>query len=256
MKGYKVFNPDWTCKNFKYKVGKTYEIKEKPKCCEIGFHFCKNLVDCFNYYSFNPKNKVAEIEAIGDIDFSEEDSKCSTNKILIVKQLSWFKVLELVNTGTGNTGIHNTGNYNSGNWNSGKYNSGDYNSGDCNSGTYNSGRYNSGNFNSGNYNSGDFNSGDRNLGSCNFGDWNLGNHNFGCFNTEGNQKIKIFNKDSDWTYYTWLFSSARNILNNIPKDIEKRQSWYDNLHLFNKESIKSLPNFDADIFFEITGIKV
>lgn len=211
MKGYKVFNPDWTCRNFKYKVGKTYEIKEKPKCCEIGFHFCKNLVDCFNYYSFNPKNKVAEIEAIGDIDFSEEDSKCSTNKILIVKQLSWFKVLELVNTGTGNTGIHNTGNYNSG---------------------------------------------DRNLGSCNFGDWNLGNHNFGCFNTEGNQKIKIFNKDSDWTYYTWLFSSARNILNNIPKDIEKRQSWYDNLHLFNKESIKSLPNFDADIFFEITGIKV
>ena len=25
MKGYKVFNPDWTCRNFQYEVGKTYE---------------------------------------------------------------------------------------------------------------------------------------------------------------------------------------------------------------------------------------
>lgn len=236
MKGYKVFNPDWTCRDFKYKVGKTYEIKEKPKCCEIGFHFCKNLVDCFNYYSFDPDNKVAEIEAIGDISYSKDNTKCATNKISIIKELSWYEVLEIVNIGKGNTGIYNTGNYNSGNWNSGNHNSG--------------------HFNPGNHNSGNFNSGDWNLGSCNFGDWNLGSYNFGCFNTEGNQKIKIFNKNSDWTYCTWWFSSARNILNNIPKDIEKRQGWYDNLCLSNKDSIKSIPNFDPDIFFKITGIKV
>lgn len=25
MKGYKVFEPDWTCKGFQYEVGKTFE---------------------------------------------------------------------------------------------------------------------------------------------------------------------------------------------------------------------------------------
>lgn len=25
IKGYKVFNPDWTCRNFQYEVGKTFE---------------------------------------------------------------------------------------------------------------------------------------------------------------------------------------------------------------------------------------
>lgn len=24
IKGYKVFNPDWTCRNFQYEVGKTF----------------------------------------------------------------------------------------------------------------------------------------------------------------------------------------------------------------------------------------
>lgn len=64
MKGYKVFNSDWTCRDYQYEIGKTYEIAESPKCCKVGFHFCEKLVDCFNYYSFDPNNKVAEIEAI------------------------------------------------------------------------------------------------------------------------------------------------------------------------------------------------
>ena len=41
VKGYKVFNPDWTCRGFQYQVGKCYEIPEKPVVCKRGFHFCK-----------------------------------------------------------------------------------------------------------------------------------------------------------------------------------------------------------------------
>lgn len=42
MKGYKVFNSDWTCRGYQYEVGKTYEIAESPKCCKVGFSFCAN----------------------------------------------------------------------------------------------------------------------------------------------------------------------------------------------------------------------
>lgn len=41
VKGYKVFNPDWTCRGFQYEVGKIFEEDVKPSCCDRGFHFCK-----------------------------------------------------------------------------------------------------------------------------------------------------------------------------------------------------------------------
>ena len=149
MKGYKVFNSDWTCRGFQYEVGKTYEHEGEISPCNSGFHFCKRAVDCFNYYPFNSNNRVAEVEALGEI--KTDGNKSVTNKIKIVRELSWHEVLELVNTGRDNTGKKNTGNYNSGNYNSGNWNSGDWNSGNCNSGDCNSGNYNSGNHNSGNF---------------------------------------------------------------------------------------------------------
>lgn len=66
VKGYKVFNPDWTCKGFQYEVGKIFEKDVKPRCCDRGFHFCEKVADCFSYYSFNSKNKVAEVIALGE----------------------------------------------------------------------------------------------------------------------------------------------------------------------------------------------
>lgn len=67
MKGYKAFNPDWTCRGFVYEVGKEYTHQGYIKPCESGFHFCQRAVDCFNYYDFNPNNKVAEVEALGEL---------------------------------------------------------------------------------------------------------------------------------------------------------------------------------------------
>ena len=68
MKGYKVFNPDWTCRGFQYNVGQVYEMDEKPICRKRGFHFCKKASDCFNYYSFkksggNSRELVPEMKA-------------------------------------------------------------------------------------------------------------------------------------------------------------------------------------------------
>lgn len=97
-KGYKVFNSDWSCRDFKYKVGETYEMIDKPEICRKGFHFCTDLKDCFIYYPFDSnKVKIAEIEALGEIDadVETEDTKCCTNKIKIVREISfnqlWFE---------------------------------------------------------------------------------------------------------------------------------------------------------------------
>ena len=301
--GYKVFESDWTCRGFQYEVGKTFEEDVTPSCCNRGFHFCKELKDCFNYYPSNPDNKVAKVIALGEIDEESDDSKCCTNKIQIVEEISWEDVLRMVNLGKGNAGLCNSGNSNSGNWNSGNsnsgnwnsgdYNSGNHNSGDCNSGNWNSGvcnsgNWNSGDWNSGNRNSGDWNSGNRNSGNYNSGDWNKTNFSNGCFNTE-EPKIFLFNKPSDWTYRDWLNSDARYLLNQIPRNVvdwiwsddmtdeEKEQHpeyevvsgylklldesecgqlWWDTLSEENKNIIKSIPNFNAEIFEEIMKIKV
>ena len=278
MEGYKVFEPDWTCRGFQYEVGKTFEEDVTPSCCNRGFHFCKELKDCFNYYSFNPDNKVAKVIALGEIDEELDDSKCCTNKIQIVEEISWEDVLRMVNLGKGNAGLCN-----SGNWNSGDWNSCDWNSGNCNSGNWNSGDWNSGNRNSGDWNSGDWNSGNRNSG-----DWNKTNFSNGCFNTE-EPKIFLFNKPSDWTYRDWLNSDARYLLNQIPRNVvdwiwsddmtdeEKEQHpeyevvggylkildesecgqlWWDSLSERYKNIIKAMPNFDKEIFEDVTGIKI
>ena len=87
MKGYKVFNHDWTCRGFQYEVGKTYEMDDKPVICEKGFHFCKKLKDCFRYYPLREDTKIAEVEMLGDFDIDEHTSKVCTNKIKILREI-------------------------------------------------------------------------------------------------------------------------------------------------------------------------
>ena len=271
VKGYKVFNPDWTCRGFQYEVGKIFEEDVKPRCCDRGFHFCEKAADCFSYYSFNSENKVAEVVALGEVD--TDGKKSCTNKIQIVREIPWQELLTIVNTGKDCTGFCNTG---------------DWNTGDRNTGDWNTGNRNTGDRNTGDRNTGDWNTGDRNTGNRNTGDWNKSSFNTGCFNTE-EQKITLFNKPSDITYNDWLRSDARYLLNQIPKDVvewvykedmtdeekaanptyettggylkvlnesECSQLWWGSLSDFQKNYIKSIPNFDAEIFEQCTGIKV
>ena len=247
MRGYKVFNPDWTCRDMQYEVGKSYEKEEKPVICERGFHFCKKVVDCFEYYRFDSNNKVAEIEAFGELDFEEDGNKHCTNKIKIIRELTWHEVLDLVNTGKDCTGNRNSGNWNSGNWNSGDWNSGNWNSGDCNSAS-----------------------------NC-----------VGCFNTtsqplmffdkpskvtfeqwRNSDAYRLLNR-IDFRPTEWI--TARDMA-----DFEKEKhpecettggylrkvdnseccvEWWKDLTDSEKEIIKGIPNFDSEKFYQITGIK-
>ena len=270
VKGFKVFNPDWTCtpgNNFKqYTCPGTFEEDVNVKVYSRGMHFCKNLVDCFKYQSFDPENKVAEVIAHGEID--ERDNRCCTNKLEIVREIPWSEVLERVNQGKGCTGNRNTGNRNTGNCNTSDWNTGSCNAGNCNTGNHNTGSCNTGDWNA--------------------GDWNYSSFNSGCFNTS-EHKILMFDEPSDWTYRDWLNSKAYWILFGMPKDVttwvyacdmtdeEKAahpehvttggylkkldernvaQDYWNSLSENQKQVILSLPNFDKEKFYQCTGIRV
>ena len=187
IRGFKVFNHDWTCRDKQYTCPGVFEEDVTPSVRNRGMHFCKRASDCFNYYKFDPENKVAEVIALTDCTVEDGD-QCATKHLEIIREIPWAELLEIVNVGKDCSGFCNSGNRNSGNRNSGNRNSGNCNSGNCNSGAYNSGHYNSGYYNSGNRNSGNcnsghYNSGNRNSGNCNSGHYNSGNRNSGYYNS-------------------------------------------------------------------------
>lgn len=202
---------------------------------------------------------------------------------------SGFSNIGFCNYGSKNVGDLNDGDYNVGSGNRGWRNVGWWNYGSCNAGDFNSGDHNSGS-----YNVGHFNTGSHNIGSYVTGDWNKCDRTIGCFNTKpfndvSRVTIPFFNKPSDWSYYDWNTSKANIYLADMDtkmmewkeletmSEFEKQhnpcykytrgyldvhvrsdyaQTWWDRLAAFKKKAILSLPNFDAEIFKEITSIDV
>ena len=89
--------------------------------------FVKKASDCFNYYSFDSRNKVAEIIAIGNVE--TEKDKSVTDEITIVREIQWQELLTIINEGKDNTGRCNTGDYNTGDYNTGDWNTINYSTG-------------------------------------------------------------------------------------------------------------------------------
>ena len=284
VKGFKVFNPDWTCRDKQYTCPGEFKEDVKPMACSAGMHFCPDLKDCFENYQNNPNNHCAEVIALGEV--VQDDNKCATNHLQIIREIPWDEVLKRVNQGKGCTGICNTGNWNTGDWNTGNRNTGDWNTGDWNTGDCNTGNRNTGDWNTGDWNTGNWNTGNWNTGDWNTGDWNSASFSNGVFCTE-EPEILIFNKPSGMTFRQWRDSAACHLLNQIQfipnvwvwdgdmTDEEKEAHpeykttggflkvldtsgccvrWWENLDEYQRRIIRSIPNFDAAIFKQITGI--
>ena len=187
------------------------------------------------------------------------------------------------NTGSMNIGNLNTGNKNIGSHNTSHLNTGDWNTGDSNIGSWNSGCYNTGAYNAGDFNSGNRNAGDWNTGDYNTGDWNTCSHSSGCFCTE-QQPVLFFNKPSTWSRTDWRNSEACRLMDQVfdRTDLEVlmraekielpceaadgyisvlnkadcSQLWWDILSEHEKMVIKNIPNFDAEVFKQCTGIDI
>ena len=127
MKGYKGFNKDMTCRGMQYEEGKIYKMEEEPKCCERGYHFCENPIDCLGYYSPN-ESIYRQVEATGKISKDEDtsDTKIATNEIKIGAKIDFQTMVKMAieftykhctkkgkgnNKRSDNSVASNTGNY-------------------------------------------------------------------------------------------------------------------------------------------------
>ena len=261
MIGYKAFDKDLKCMDFQFEVGKTYSTKAKKKdlelCTDTVFHFCRELhrIELVSNYKIS-ESRVCEVIATGDV--VTDGDKYGTNEIKILREIPRE---ELDKYNSFNSGDCNSGNRNSGNWNSGDCNSGDWNSGDCNSGNCNSGDWNSGNWNSGN--------------------WNSGNRNLGFFNSD-EPCVRMFNKITDkkrneiniphWCYFdltVWVSHDTANdkekeehkneieTCGGYLKTLEYKEAWrlaWDKVDKDQHKELLKLPNWDNEVFKEITGI--
>lgn len=169
--------------------------------------------------------------------------------------------------------------------NTGYRNTGHCNTGDCNTGDYNTGDYNTGYRNTGDCNTGNWNTGNWNTGDCNIGDYNTGHRNTGYFNTITPSKILIFNKECNYDYlvncdqpdfmynliltewvnwdnmleYEKINNPHNEHIGGFLRKYDYKQAWrnaWDKADLEDRKKILSFPNFDNDIFLEISGIDV
>ena len=272
----KGFDKNLCCRGMQFEVGKIYDTGAKDDeirlCSNTVYHYCDNIKQVHTHYSCNPaqQNRFCEIEVLGaEIT---DGRKCGSNKIKLVREIVGDELKTLIGQINGNTGLFNSGDRNSGYRNSGDRNSGYRNSGYRNSGDWNSGDRNSGYRNSGDRNSGYWNSGDWNSGDRNSGYWNSCNYSNGVFCNQEDKDIRIFNKPSgmsleefwDSKYYEALQSEPLELTywDNENKELKCRSYkdacaiWWSKLTEKNKKIIQEIPNFDPEIFFDITGIDI
>ena len=190
------------------------------------------------------------------------------------------------NTATGHysTGDHSTGNRSTGYRSTGDYSTGHYSTGSRSTGGWSTGGCSTGGYSTGDHSTGNRSTGNRSTGNGSTGDWSISNYSTGHFSTENYSGFGAFDKPCtrlEWSNAvipSWLYF---NLIEWVPErdmtDEEKESNpTYDTtggyLKVYNyKEAfqasynratreeqlkIKELPNFDADKFYQISGIRI
>lgn len=240
----KGFDANLCCRGMQYEVGKEYKIENNGKklelCSNTVFHYCDSLQKVHEHYPVSDEtNRFCEIEVLGEE--VTDGQKCGSDHIRIVREITGEELKQLKGLINGNTGLFNSGNMNSGNMNSGDWNSGVFNS--CN------------------YSNGVF---------CNKEDMDIR-----IFNIPSGMSLIDFYRSkywdamcsvdfplTEWVEYTAEEKQADEqkaliggyLKKNTYEDACAR--WWADMSEENREIIMSLPNFDKEVFKDITGIEV
>ena len=86
MIAYKGFRPGMICIGYQFQMG--LNVTEKANCRQNGFHCAEDPLDCLSYYSDVDHSEYYIVNAGGDIDEDEVDSKISCTELTVLKRLT------------------------------------------------------------------------------------------------------------------------------------------------------------------------
>ena len=90
MRGYKALNKDMKAihgDDIQYELNKEYTLDSELRICRNGYHFCKELINVYKYYSYN--SRVFEIDTLdGDIESDKGNIKYCSNRIKLVREVT------------------------------------------------------------------------------------------------------------------------------------------------------------------------
>ena len=230
--GYKIFTHDWTTKhvNYDYKdengnvLNTIHKVDGKISECNWGLHFSELPHHCFNFYESVQWNKFAKVEAYGECVKSKDGKKSVASILKIVEIYTFDEFIELIQKDLQNAYISGGNNIWGGNYIWGAK--------DC-----------------------------EGISRCIF-----------CYDFTG--KLHCFNKSITEERFNEIFNRLNRfgwypVFNNA-EQLKGDLEWYETnipaiVAVDNKtawsfmpaemlEYIKSLPEFDAEIFYKITEI--
>ena len=91
---YKAFDKNMRCRDFQYEVGREYEMDGDIKCCNRGFHACKNPLEVWDYYDML-NSRFAEVEQSGKIDEKGNSTKVCSSHIKIKAELKLADIIKV-----------------------------------------------------------------------------------------------------------------------------------------------------------------
>ena len=85
MIAYKGFEPGLVCRGYHFQMG--LNVTDKANCACNGFHCAENPLDCLTYYPNMSQSEYYLVNAGGDVDEDNCDSKISCTELTVLKKL-------------------------------------------------------------------------------------------------------------------------------------------------------------------------
>ena len=91
MLAYKGFHKGLICRNYQFSMG--LNVTEKANCRANGFHCAANPFDCLAHYPDTADSEYYLVNAEGDMDEDNFDSKISCTELTILRKLELDQLL-------------------------------------------------------------------------------------------------------------------------------------------------------------------